>query len=143
MWHPLFIFCVAQALAAATTFSNITTRQCKVVEMKNERKEQSNVWCCFHGFHYHECYESVKHDGCVIGSSIVWPRPQQWIPMQDARAGGRRNGLDPLRYPTMNGGFMICSDVPECAPTEAGGAFFRGVIKNCRECCDRRLQERK
>uniref|UniRef100_A0A6C0BMX3 Uncharacterized protein n=1 Tax=viral metagenome TaxID=1070528 RepID=A0A6C0BMX3_9ZZZZ len=86
------------------------------------------VWCCFHGFHYHECYERVDAKGCAIGESIVWPRPQR----SETMVFG--DTLKTLRYPTMNGGFMVCSDVPECAPTEAGGAFLRGVIKNCREC---------
>jgi len=90
---------------------------------------QKDVWCCFHGYHYHECYEQINSEGCVIGSSIVWPRPKQ---ADTSLLVGK--SLKTLQYPTMNGGFMLCSDTPECAPTEDGGAFLRGVIKNCREC---------
>ena len=79
----------------------------------------ADVMCCYHGYHYHECWESIKSDGCVIGSSI----------------GARVDFVATSTTVTSaQPYFIICSNTTECHPTELGGVFLRGFRKNCPEC---------
>ena len=64
--------------------------------------------CCYYSEHYHNCYESIKEEGCVIGPSIC---------------------ANPNNQPY----YVLCSK-EECPPSELGGVFLRGFKKECPEC---------
>ena len=70
----------------------------------------SSSLCCYYSEHYHNCYESVKEEGCVIGPSIFL------------------NNFYNQPY------FVLCSYDGDCPPTEMGGVFLRGFKNNCPEC---------
>ena len=71
--------------------------------------QDSKLLCCYYSEHYHNCYESIKEEGCIIGPSIF---PEK---------------LYNQPY------YVVCSK-EDCPPSELGGIFLRGFKKKCPEC---------
>jgi hypothetical protein len=110
------------------------------VESRNGIPDWSDVWCCYHAIHTHDCYEAIKGGGCVVGPALFFKEPFQDQKPKVVNVPGTEHNLnDPPSYSAKNFQnhqpyFILCSATPECEPTEMGGVFLRGVRKNCQEC---------
>lgn len=127
---------------AVESRNSVLPRDCRA---RKAVPDWSDVWCCYHAIHTHDCYESIKGNGCVVGPALFFKESFQ--DQKPKVVNGPENNLNLKSYDSSSSSsystekfqnhqpyFILCSATPECEPTEMGGVFLRGVRKNCQEC---------